>query len=91
MKLAVLGAGAWGTALAIRFADRHAVTSGRLSPTLSKPSAPSESTLRYLPSIAIPDNLQLSSDLAESVAAAELVLIATSMAGLLDAALAAIP
>ena len=82
MKLAVLGAGAWGTALAIRFADRHAVTLWSIEPDVVEAIRTERVNTRYLPSIAIPDNLQLSSDLAESVAAAELVLIATSMAGL---------
>lgn len=82
MKLAVLGAGAWGTALAIRFADRHAVTLWSIEPDVVEAIRTERVNTRYLPGIAIPDNLQLSSSLDESVAAAELVLIATSMAGL---------
>ncbi len=76
MKLAVLGAGAWGTALAIRFADRHAVTLWSIEPDVVEAIRTERVNTRYLPSIAIPDNLQLSSDLAESVAAAELALMA---------------
>lgn len=82
MKLAVLGAGAWGTALASRFANRHAVTLWSIEAETIESIRAKRINVRYLPEITIPDNVQLSSNLAESVAAADLILIATSMAGL---------
>lgn len=82
MKLAILGAGAWGTALSIRFADRHAVTLWSIEAEVIETMRVERVNNRYLPEIALPDNLQLSANLAESVDQAGLILIATSMAGL---------
>ena len=82
MKLAVLGAGAWGTALAIRFADRHAVTLWAIEPDVIDAIRSEHVNSRYLPDIAIPAQLQASSDLLAATGDAELILVATSMAGL---------
>lgn len=82
MKLAVLGAGAWGTALAIRFADRHAVTLWAIEPDVIDAIRTERVNSRYLPDIAIPAQLQATSDLLAATRDAELILVATSMAGL---------
>lgn len=82
MKLAVLGAGAWGTALAIRFADRHAVTLWAIEPDVIDAIRTEHVNRRYLPDIAIPAQLQATSDLLTATRDAELILVATSMAGL---------
>ena len=82
MKLAILGAGAWGTALAIRFAERHSVTLWSIDAQSIAAMRHERINTRYLPEIALPDNLHLSDDLAESIQHTELVLIATPMAGL---------
>jgi len=82
MKLAVLGAGAWGTALAIRFADRHAVTLWAIEPDVIDAIRSERVNSRYLPDIAIPAQLQATSDLLAATRDAELILVATSMAGL---------
>lgn len=82
MKLAILGAGAWGTALAIRFAVRHEVTLWSIDAHNIATLQRERVNARYLPGIALPDNLQLSADLDEAIRQAELILIATPMAGL---------
>lgn len=82
MKLAVLGAGAWGTALAIRFADQHAVTLWSIDTDSIAEMQQTGVNGRYLPGIALPESLQVCADLAESVGDAQLVVIATPMAGL---------
>lgn len=82
MKIAVLGAGAWGTALAIRFAERHEVALWSYKPDEIDAIRRDGSNERYLPGIPFPATLRLSSDLAEAVRDAELLVIATSMAGL---------
>lgn len=82
MKLAVLGAGAWGTALAIRFTDRHAVTLWSIDAGDVVAMQAEGFNHRYLPNIALPAHLQVSNDLAATVADAELILIVTPMAGL---------
>ena len=82
MKLVVLGAGAWGTALAISLSQKHSVSLwGRDSlhvATLAK----TRTNLRYLPGIALPDSLEVDYNLAATLTNAHLSLVATSTAGL---------
>ncbi|MEW5782506.1 MAG: NAD(P)H-dependent glycerol-3-phosphate dehydrogenase [Pseudomonadota bacterium] len=86
MKIAVLGAGAWGTALALSFAHRHTVSlwSWRAEHVAAMNAA--RENVRYLPGFPFPETIAVSADFAATVAAAELALIATPMAGLRDAA-----
>lgn len=82
MKLTVLGAGAWGTALAMSFAERHAVTLwGRDAQQLDDMQAARENR-RYLAGQAFPPSLTLQSDLPTAMAGAELALVVTPTAGL---------
>lgn len=83
MKICVLGAGAWGTALAINAADRHQVSLwARDAAQLAAMQAERKNS-RYLPDAALPDSLALSGGKAVDAArAAELVIIATPMAAL---------
>lgn len=82
MKIAVLGAGAWGSALAITFAKKHAVTLwGRDTSHIADLSTARTNT-HYLPGIAFPSSLAVETDLAIALANADLALIATSTAGL---------
>jgi len=82
MKLAVLGAGAWGTALAISLSQKHSVALWGRDPMHVATLAGTRTNLRYLPGIALPDSLGVESDLAAALANADLSLIATSTAGL---------
>ncbi|MHC1478665.1 NAD(P)H-dependent glycerol-3-phosphate dehydrogenase [Frateuria aurantia] len=75
-RLAVIGAGSWGTALAAG-AARNGVSTllwGR-DPEAMQAMAASRENVRYLPGIALPEALGYSSDLAATVAGADLVLI----------------
>lgn len=84
MKIAVLGAGAWGTALAVHAAPRHEVLLwGRDAQQIDLLRV-KHSNERYLPSVTLPPQLALSADLAASIAHAHdgLVVIATPMSGL---------
>lgn len=82
MKLAILGAGAWGSALAITFAKKHTVTLwGRDSTHIANLDA-ARSNVRYLPGIAFPDALTIEGNFATALADVDLALIATSTAGL---------
>ncbi len=80
-KLAILGAGSWGTALAIQLAQRHPVVLwGHQTATIQAYQAASENT-RYLPGITFPPALQLTADLAEAVQhATEVMLVVPSHA-----------
>jgi glycerol-3-phosphate dehydrogenase (NAD(P)+) len=83
MKICVLGAGAWGTALAINAAGRHAVTLwGRDAAQVQAMTAARENA-RYLPGLALPSSIRLESgDALAAATAADLVIVATPMAAL---------
>ncbi len=87
MRVAILGAGAWGTALAISLSSRHDVTLWARSPAdCARLAASRESA--YLPGLRLPEGIAIDSDLGRVVAACDLVLVATSTAGLRETALA---
>ncbi len=86
MKVAVLGAGAWGTALAGHLATRHDTIlwtrDGALIDSLSK----THENARYLAGVDLPDTLAFTADfdraLAHCVADDALCVVATPVAGL---------
>jgi glycerol-3-phosphate dehydrogenase (NAD(P)+) len=82
VKIAVLGAGAWGTALAISFAEKHAVSLWGRDPSQRGQLARARCNERYLPQIAFPTALNVAAHLADALANPDLVLIATSTDGL---------
>lgn len=82
MKIAVLGAGAWGTALAIRFAEQHDVTLWSYKPEEIEALAQTRVNDRYLPGIPLAATLRLESDLQQATHGTDLLVIATAMAGL---------
>ena len=82
MNITVIGAGAWGTALAISLAANHRVTLwGRDAAQIAEMQA-SRRNQRYLPDIPLPDYLELSSDFPAAMATARLAIIAVPTAGL---------
>jgi glycerol-3-phosphate dehydrogenase (NAD(P)+) len=89
MKIFVLGAGAWGTALALSAAqvpDRHGVTLWARDSAQAAEMQHARFNARYLPGIALPPNLHISSvsllSLTEQLAQQDLLVVATPMAGL---------
>lgn len=81
MRIAVLGAGAWGTALAISFATRHEVA------LWTRDAAACETLARervspYLRGCTIPAAVRIEPALREAVGSAELTIIATATSGL---------
>lgn len=93
MKIIVLGGGAWGTALAVSAGNnalaRHEVTLWVRDAAQAAAMQSQRENVRYLPSIALPATLAVSAvNLAEAhafaqfVGAADLVIVATPMAGL---------
>ena len=76
MKIAVLGAGAWGSALAVHFAARHEVTLWTRSETHAQAMAAGHQNARYLPGIGFPADLRITHKLDEAIQHAELVLVA---------------
>lgn len=84
MKISVLGAGAWGTALAIQAAARHDVLLWARDEAQVHEMQASRSNARYLPDAPLPDSLRLERRLEAAVAHAKdgLIIIATPMAAL---------
>lgn len=82
MKLTVLAAGAWGTALAINFAPRHQVTLWTAEAPVAQDLLASRENLRYLPGYKVPESVTITTNIAEAVKEAELLVIATPIAGL---------
>ena len=83
MKITVIGAGAWGTALALHFAlHNHQVAIwARNAEQLAAMQADRENK-RYLPGFKLPDNLTAHTDLAAALEGSEMVMVVTSVAGL---------
>ena len=90
MKLIVIGAGAWGTALAVGAASnplaRHQVTLWARDPAQVDLMEHQRENQRYLPGVALPVGMTLSaeplSDLAGVLAGHDAVIVAAPMAGL---------
>jgi len=83
-SVAVLGAGAWGTALAIRLAGRFQVRLWTRNPEHAEAMVSDGVNRRYLPEVALPPGVQVSASLAEAVADAELLIVAVPTSGLRD-------
>ncbi len=86
LKIAVLGAGAWGTALAIAFSSKHQVTLWSRDAAQIAALAASRENTRYLPGISLPTLLVVERDFKTALHSADIALIATSTAGLRDTA-----
>lgn len=89
LKIAVVGAGAWGTALAIsasRHAAGHRVQLWTRDPAAAKAMQSQRSNQRYLPDVNFPDALQCASspdsELASWAATQDLIVIGTPMSAL---------
>lgn len=83
MRICVLGAGAWGTALAANAARRHRVTLWARDAEQARAISTAGENARYLPGIALPPGLVVASGAAAAIVGdADLVVVATPMAAL---------
>ncbi|MFN3544084.1 MAG: NAD(P)H-dependent glycerol-3-phosphate dehydrogenase [Thiobacillus sp.] len=82
MKLAVLGAGAWGTALAASWATQHGVTLWGRNAAEMEALRTTRMNARYLPDCPLPSTLSFSADLDDTLVGAELVVLAVPSGGL---------
>jgi glycerol-3-phosphate dehydrogenase (NAD(P)+) len=82
MRIAVLGAGAWGTAIATTLAARHSIRLWARDRSLLAVLRSSRVNERYLPGIAVPAEIELIDDLARALDGAELALLAVPTNGL---------
>ncbi len=73
-RIAILGAGSWGTALALMFgATGRAVTLWARDAALMESIRANRVNTRYLPGFALPPSVALSADIGETVASADFI------------------
>ena len=90
--LAVLGAGSWGTALAVHLARvGHEVALWARDPLLADEMRETRANARYLPDVRIPDAVAATADLAAALAGAGLVAVAVPSHGFRTVVQQAIP
>lgn len=82
MNITVIGAGAWGTALAISLAASHRVTLWARDAAQIEEMRATRCNQRYLPDIHLPEKIELSSDFFAALDKAELAIIAVPTAAL---------
>lgn len=85
MNITILGAGAWGTALAMSLTYRHAVVLWGRDAAVMQDAQQHRENSTYLPGFRLPDSLSLSADFAASIAHVGqdgLLIVATSLSGL---------
>ena len=82
MKLAVLGAGAWGTALAVALSGRHQVTLWARDPTLCAQMRDARINQRYLPDVSLPAALEITPDRALALAGSHVAILGVTVAAL---------
>jgi glycerol-3-phosphate dehydrogenase (NAD(P)+) len=85
MKIAILGAGAWGTALAVNAAGAHQVTLWSRDTAQAQALMAARLNDRYLPGITLPADLQLAggqTQLGNVTDGKDIIIIATPMSGL---------
>jgi glycerol-3-phosphate dehydrogenase (NAD(P)+) len=81
-RLAVIGAGSWGTALAWLLGHRgHRVTLWCRNPELASRIAAERVNAEYLPEVALPPAVRVSGDLGEVLDGAETVIVAVPSVG----------
>jgi glycerol-3-phosphate dehydrogenase (NAD(P)+) len=78
-RIAILGAGAWGTALALSLARRggHELCLWSHSAPLAEQLADAGENLRYLPGFTLPVDIQITSDLPRAIFEADVLLCVT--------------
>jgi len=82
MKLAILGAGAWGTALGVALASRHQISLWARDPAQCRNLAADRINARYLPDVAIPEHVRITPDVKSAIDGSELIVVAVPTSAL---------
>lgn len=82
MNIAVLGAGAWGTALAVQWSAHHQVTLWGRDAALMHDAKMRHQNSQYLPGITLPDQLTLTDSLYAATDGAEVLILAVPTSAL---------
>jgi glycerol-3-phosphate dehydrogenase (NAD(P)+) len=88
--IAILGAGAWGTALAVKLSPRFATVLWARDPAQAETLRATRRNARYLPDFVLPHAIHVTSQLDEAVRAARCAIVATPASGLRET-IAALP
>src|SRR2546429_4611587 len=75
MRIAVLGAGSWGTTVASLLAGHNDCTVWARDPELAREIYERDANSRYLPGFALPSNLKATADLEKAVHDADLLVV----------------
>ena len=86
MNIAILGAGAWGSGLAISLAARHRVVLWARDSTQAEAIQKSRRNIRYLPQVEFPESVRVSAELSSALSGSDVVLIATPTSNLREVA-----
>ena len=82
MRLAILGGGAWGTALGVCLAPHHQISLWVRDPAQCHSLVASRTNARYLPGVAIPEGVRITPDLRTAVDASQLIVLAVPTSAL---------
>ena len=82
MRLAILGAGAWGTALGVALASHHQISLWARDPTQGRKLAADRINARYLPDVAMPERVRITTDMRSAIEASELIVVAVPTSAL---------
>jgi glycerol-3-phosphate dehydrogenase (NAD(P)+) len=82
VNIAVLGGGAWGTALAIALGGRHRVQLWARDPQQREQMRKDRCNARYLPGFAFPASLDVTDTPADALAGSDLAVLGVTVAGL---------
>lgn len=80
-RIAVLGAGAWGTALAIALANGSGIRLWTRNPEHAARMRATRSNDRYLPGPLLPPGIEVTADLSEAIAGAQILIAAVPTSG----------
>jgi len=82
MRLAILGAGAWGTALGVALASQHQISLWSRDPAQCRKLAVDRVNARYLPNVAIPERVRITADMRSAIDGSELIVVAVPTSAL---------
>ena len=82
MRLAILGAGAWGTALGVALAADHTISLWARDADQCRKLATGRSNERYLPNVAIPASVLITPNMARAIEECELIVVAVPTSAL---------
>ncbi len=82
MRLAILGAGAWGTALGAALASEHQISLWGRDPAQCRKLAADRINARYLPDVVIPERVRITPHIGSAIEGSELILVAVPTSAL---------